>query len=465
VAHCWSDNKRGLSPIRYLLSDLPFPRTLTACGSEIQNSKNEIHAIETLSDIKDKQSFLLDSLQRTCYNAHMITQLFERITDVAGGNQFLVGAISMWGLGVMTYLFRKIPSDIYALSKKHLTTSLTITSAHGSFYELMAWMESQGYSAKFRRVKLTNGRWGDDKLAKSVGMGRHLTWFQGIPVIIELTRMDTNSEKDKEAVTIIKLGRSHKLFDDLILELKKSDNRDDGMTKIYTRGLDGWSVSTQPPRDLDTVYIGRSNRDAIVRTLTEFRQKEDWFVEHGIPYQLGILLYGPPGTGKTSLIRAIAAHLGYMVRVVPASLLSKLRDAEDEKSKTIIVVEDIDSNTEVHDRDHEPKATNDVAKLMGGGISEILNMLDGIVVSHGRIVIMTTNHIEKLDPAIIRPGRIDLKLELSYVTAETFKDFAEKFFGERPNVGEPSGNVTVADLQNEVLLGRSLSEIIAKYFP
>ncbi len=395
----------------------------------------------------------------------VIEALLHRINEITGGNQFMAAAISAWLLAIATFLFRKVPQDILGLVNKHLTTSMTMTSNNESYYILMAWFESKGYSKKFRRIKIVNGRWGGSFATKAVGYGQHLMWYGRIPLMVDLKRIDTVADRDKEEITLTKLGRSHKLFDTILQNLRCPDESCE-MTKIKMFSGDGdWNLIKQPKRNLDSILMSDVDKDKLVRTLRDFQEQEQWYIKHGIPYQLGILLHGPPGTGKTSLIRAIAAHLNQDMAVIPASSLSSITEVGTDKE--LIVIEDVDSNEDTIDRDKK-QATDSasITSLLKGGVAEILNALDGIAVSHGRVIIMTTNHIEKLDPALVRPGRVDLKLFLGYVTPETLGQFVKTFFPQAKPLpaGKMTMDITVAELQNQVMLGSSLDTILANCY-
>jgi SpoVK/Ycf46/Vps4 family AAA+-type ATPase len=99
-------------------------------------------------------------------------------------------------------------------------------------------------------------------------------------------------------------------------------------------------------------------------------------------------------------------------------------------------------------------------------LSDVLNTFDGLLASPGRIMIMTTNHMEKLDPALIRPGRADLKLEIGYIDAETFSAFTRHFYGTviREPFNLRSDKLTISAIQNDYLMNNlSLEEMLGKY--
>lgn len=427
----------------------------------------------------------------------MIEETFRNIVEfingLSGGNQMIAGAISLWVLGTSTWLFKSVPQKMWNFAIKHMTTEMTITSYNQSFYDLMEWLEEKGFSHRFRRFKITNGKWGgDDITTKGVGYGSHIIWHKWKPIKISLEKEnDSHSERDKETIRLVRIGRSHKPFDDLVDELRRrrEDNRD--MTSMYMHmGNDGWSFAgKQPKRPIDSVIIEDDKMRLLLKAFKDFEEREDWYVKHGIPYQLGILLHGPPGTGKTSMIRAIAGHLNKSLHVASASKMYGLGSMFGECDKdSILVIEDVDScsmalkrkgsekfNKNDDDDDFEFEVAKDEGsdfnelfeRMSLSSLSDLLNAVDGVFVKHGRILIMTTNHPDKIDPALKRPGRIDLSLELSYITNETFRRFMLSFFPDEDmdeSIRIKDGlKLTGAELQNDILTGMDAKQIIEKY--
>ena len=157
----------------------------------------------------------------------------------------------------------------------------------------------------------------------------------------------------------------------------------------------------------------------------------DWYIKNGIPYRRGYLLHGPPGTGKTSFICAVAGHLKLNLcylnlssgRLDDDGLNRALNDAP---GGSIILLEDIDA---IFVQRHKVSQEREGRHVTFSGL---LNALDGVRSQEGQIVFMTTNHIENLDPALLRPGRADYHALLNNASHMQMKIMFKRIFPNNP---------------------------------
>eukprot|EP01097_Dermamoeba_algensis_P006804 TRINITY_DN423_c0_g2_i1.p1 TRINITY_DN423_c0_g2~~TRINITY_DN423_c0_g2_i1.p1 ORF type:complete len:271 (-),score=85.81 TRINITY_DN423_c0_g2_i1:981-1694(-) len=177
----------------------------------------------------------------------------------------------------------------------------------------------------------------------------------------------------------------------------------------------------------------------LISDVEEFIKSEDWYFKLGIPFHRTYLLYGKPGCGKTSFAAALAGHLGLNLCIMSLSIKGfsdrDLADAlNDTPPRSIILLEDIDaafkSRTLLQDEPESNLDNINCYKSSGLTFSGFLNAIDGVGSPDGKIFIMTTNHLEKLDPALVRPGRVDKKIEFKLANRQQMKDLFIKFYGE-----------------------------------
>jgi mitochondrial chaperone BCS1 len=178
-------------------------------------------------------------------------------------------------------------------------------------------------------------------------------------------------------------------------------------------------VRTQTKRRRETLAIDSSIETELFADLERFLHSQNLYRQRGIPWRRGYLFYGPPGTGKSSLIQAIASHFDR--QLVSLSLTDMddsalLRAWSEITATSIIALEDIDS------------VFNGRTPLGELSFSALLNTLDGAGAVEGSIAILTTNHREQLDPALIRPGRCDREFMLGYLTPESCAKMFNCFF-------------------------------------
>eukprot|EP00357_Protocruzia_adherens_P019985 CAMPEP_0115024918 /NCGR_PEP_ID=MMETSP0216-20121206/33614_1 /TAXON_ID=223996 /ORGANISM="Protocruzia adherens, Strain Boccale" /LENGTH=204 /DNA_ID=CAMNT_0002399249 /DNA_START=442 /DNA_END=1052 /DNA_ORIENTATION=+ len=176
-------------------------------------------------------------------------------------------------------------------------------------------------------------------------------------------------------------------------------NQDRDKTNIYQiheRGQWWDKCLSKVPRPSSSLIMDKDLLPELVRDVEEFLDRSDWYNNCGVPYRRGYLLYGPPGNGKTSFVQVLAAKVGLKIcllnlsgqNIDDAKLNARLRDTP---ANSIILIEDVDAIFV----DRESVKREDRLTVSFSGL---LNALDGVASQEGRIVFLTTNHIEKLDP-------------------------------------------------------------------
>ncbi|KAI3932676.1 hypothetical protein MKW98_012647 [Papaver atlanticum] len=221
-------------------------------------------------------------------------------------------------------------------------------------------------------------------------------------------------------------------------EISKFKNR---RKKLFTnRSGDCWSQVCQfsHPSTFDTIAMDTVLKQEIKADLKKFVNKSEFYTSVGKAWKRGYLLYGPPGTGKTSLIAAIANYLDFdiydmeLTSVKNNSQLKRLLISTS--SKSVIVLEDIDCSLDLSNRKEnnsegcyeEKQKTNGTSSV---SLSGILNFVDGLwsPCAGERLIIFTTNHKEKLDPALLRSGRMDKHISLSFCNMKSFRMLAKNY--------------------------------------
>jgi len=262
------------------------------------------------------------------------------------------------------------------------------------------------------------------------------------------------------------------------------------------------------------------NKDMILNKINFFSENKKWYYDKGIPYTLGIGLYGPPGTGKTSFIKALAKKLDLHIIILSFKIIKTRKqlnefyfeqtyNSDNMKNsitfdKKLIVFEDVDcigdivldrskketnnSNNDKHisnelnitnnllnqiidNQNKELGEKKEIITVMKNNNSEdpitlddILNLWDGIRETPGRVLVISSNHYNKLDPALIRPGRIDLDICLDYVNHDTISQMYQHLFEKPINTLKLNSIkekcLTPADIVNTFI--SSISENIEK---
>lgn len=343
--------------------------------------------------------------------------LLESIAAL-GANPILVGGIGTVAFGSAMYLLRALPERIADLLDRALWTKVTVESLSNEYRDVDAFIEGRRLDFFSRALEIKDG-------TIKTGFGHGWGTYGGTLFRYSKTRM-TQQIVPFETITVSFLTRDRALVQRFIADCRPEEHRNSINVTMYNASGSAGGLRRRK-RGLDTVFVDQAIKERLVGRLRWFLDAEDWHTRRGIPWKLGIVLHGPPGTGKTSLIHALASDFGFDIKYVKslhglgAAFMSGTRN-------DLFVIEDIDTIAGALSREAERPG---LASGSDGPapLHEILNAMDGMQTPDGLKFIVTTNHLGRLDPAIIRPGRIDDVIEIGPLTLASARAMFRAFYG------------------------------------
>jgi chaperone BCS1 len=388
--------------------------------------------------------------------------LIDFIRDQIAHNQlFTGGAVLMVGGAILHYC-RTLPHQGYHRVKSWLITEIEVPDHDQAFDWIVTWLAQHPYGRRARLLTVSTiaPKPDDDdddqpvmvggtaaptsrrpEIVFSPAPGTHYFFYHGRLVMLErqrsekeitaATSINTASAKGykRESFIIKVFSRDRSIAQQLIADARNVaiPEEDDRLTLHHGRH-DYWQVAGKRyPRPIESVVLKAGQMEMLLADMEKFLVSRKWYIERGIPYRRGYLLHGPPGSGKSSAVVALASKLRMNIATITLSGSSMGDDDLRSLMATtpngaVILIEDIDCVFT------ERKASSTDSKVTFSGL---LNAIDGVAAGEGRMLFMTTNHPNKLDPALIRPGRADVHAEIGVPDREQMQRLFLRFFPNR----------------------------------
>lgn len=410
--------------------------------------------------------------------------------------------------------FRQFVSVLYQRLKQSIIITAKFEDSDDSYDWMMHWLVKHPSFAKSRDVTFTTKSGPDgmavlmpeDVISQSSDRNKNqLAFLPSIATssllrykghVLWVSRGEQDASKGpvsfqplrRERFLVVKiLAFSKKILSQILLEAKADylASQEDTIS-IYSYDMHTrWrKLADRPRRSLNSIILDPGMKDMLISDAKDFLSSKTWYAARGIPFRRGYLLHGAPGSGKTSLIHSLAGELGLKILVISLSHPNLndtiLREIMTElPEQCIALIEDIDAaftqtmNRDLpSDEDTEDSVSVSRNKNQGSTnkitLSGLLNVLDGIGAAEGRILFATTNKYSSLDPALCRPGRMDVHVEFRLASKFQAREFYKTFYApdsepqdrdpDRPN---GSINEKVADLVDlEALITTSGEDIV-----
>lgn len=375
------------------------------------------------------------------------TNLKDLIMDSSSNlvNACIIVSLTVFISYICYHLFHKVLDLIWYISTKSVDITGPFQDGCGLYHHLLLWLQTNAELHKFPHINITSEshREDDGRITTKLNTQpnyetKHYFNYNGHWVFVQRIRLNVVMyDTPYESIRLTTFRIHSNILSELLEEVRQLFNIEsedaDKKTRFFFANEGYWSEcgNGKRKRPLSSVILNDTILKKIHGDVKEFLTSVSWYQDRGIPYRRGYLLYGPPGCGKSSFVKAIAGEIDHDICILSLSsknlnddTLNSLMNSTSENC--IILLEDIDAafpnreddnnedNNETksgHGHGHNKKSIENSENGTGKvTLRGLLNALDGVASTEGRIVFLTTNYIDRLDPAMTRPGRVDLKV-------------------------------------------------------
>jgi mitochondrial chaperone BCS1 len=422
---------------------------------------------------------------KTTIMQNLLNDFSQGFRDALKSNPLLSGGVYLAIIGTLLALVRRIPTQAFRVIQRRFVLTVEVDSTDQSFPWLQVWLATHQETKRAKhlilRTRNVSAPAGTEladvdrssyQLLLTPAPGMYIIRYKKRFMLVGFSRERRQANEMfvgfHETLVIRVLGTDRNIVNQLIhdahnLAMPANERR----ITIRVPRVGFWNtIDTQIPRPIESLVLADNISNLIIDDIRRFVKERNWYVHMGIPWRRSYLLFGEPGNGKTSLVKAVAGVVGLDIAALSLSgndfndemLLSLITSVPE---RSLLLLEDIDAVFTGRNRiDQSSKVT----------FTGLLNALDGVASRDGLIVFMTTNHKERLDPALIRPGRADLHVYLGNASGAQIDRMINRFY---PNDAErlslklanklPDHVLSMAQVQEQFMRWRHDGDLATDY--
>lgn len=375
-------------------------------------------------------------------------------SELSGGDSMAKGLIVVGIMGGLVALCRNLPQKLYEAIKRKILVSITVSKDTQDFNQTILFAlinDFIGSHTKLKSFKVFDATNTKQNVNLGFGPNTGKYWFYNQGTLFFYNRTEAKGNENTnvpEQVTLSWIGSKPEMLFKFINKTEDVfyKNFEERFYRLPSESADYWCAASKITH-ANELIISDKVKFRLDVALNNFKDNQAWFEKRGLPRKLVIVLYGPPGTGKTSLTRYIADYLRKDICVMTTKSMTNegfpALVRQSSNSNGVVSIQDFDVYSAFHKRDEDVLSEGDFNKdkeskkerekknsvnFSSLSLSTILNTLQGDIPLSNCVVVMTTNHIEKIDPAVIRSGRVDLMLEVGCLEIAEVQKFYETYY-------------------------------------